>query len=136
MHHRPAEFAMRLPAASSIRMLVVSRNARLAAVAISVTTGGGRRSRGRPDGAAVAACDSYADLKKQLGWLGNQIDNPGLAGMLESVLLIATQGRGLGGLDVKRPLGAVVTSDGDRSRRARVRAGEGRRRPARRRCRR
>lgn len=62
---------------------------------------------------AVAACDSYADLKKQLGWLGNQIDNPGLAGMLESMLLLATQGRGLAGLDVKRPLGAVVTSDGD-----------------------
>lgn len=61
---------------------------------------------------AVAACDSYADLKKQLGWLGNQIDNPGLAGMLESMLLLATQGRGLAGLDVKRPLGAVVTSDG------------------------
>jgi hypothetical protein len=60
----------------------------------------------------VAAFDSYGDLKKQLGWLGNQIDNPGLAGMLESVLLLATQGRGLSGLDVKRPLGAVVTSDG------------------------
>lgn len=60
----------------------------------------------------VAACDSYGDLKKQLGWLGNQIDNPGLAGMLESVLLLATQGRGLAGLDVQRPLGAVVTSNG------------------------
>ncbi|MFO0191184.1 MAG: hypothetical protein ACK54F_08045 [Planctomycetia bacterium] len=61
---------------------------------------------------AVAACDSYADLKKQLGWLGTQIDNPGLAGLLESMILLATQGRGLAGLDVKRPLGAVVTSDG------------------------
>ena len=60
----------------------------------------------------VAACDSYGDLKKQLGWLGNQIDNPGLAAMLESVLLLATQGRGLAGLDVQRPLGIVVTSDG------------------------
>jgi hypothetical protein len=60
----------------------------------------------------TAACDSYGDLKKQLGWLGPQIDNPGLAGMLESVLLLATQGRGLAGLDVKRPLGIVVSSDG------------------------
>jgi hypothetical protein len=60
----------------------------------------------------TVACDSYADLKKQLGWLGAQIDNPGLAAMLESVLLMATQGRGLGGLDIRRPLGAVVTSDG------------------------
>ena len=61
---------------------------------------------------AVVVCDSYGDLRKQLGWLGAQIDNPGLAGMVESFLLLATQGRGLGGLDMKRPLGAVVTSDG------------------------
>lgn len=60
----------------------------------------------------VVTCDSYADLKKQVGWLGAQIGQPGLAGMLESVLLMATQGRGLSGLDVKRPLGAVVTTDG------------------------
>jgi hypothetical protein len=61
---------------------------------------------------AVVTCDSYADLKKQFGWLGAQVGQPGLAGMLESVLLMATQGRGLAGLDVKRPLGAVVTTDG------------------------
>ena len=61
---------------------------------------------------AVVTADSYADLKKQAGWLGTQVGQPGLAGMLESVLLMATQGRGLAGLDVKRPLGAVVTTDG------------------------
>ncbi len=61
---------------------------------------------------AVVTCDSYADLKKQLGWLGAQVGQPGLAAMLESVLLMATQGRGLAGLDAKRPLGAVLTTDG------------------------
>jgi hypothetical protein len=61
---------------------------------------------------AVVTCDSYADLKKQFGWIGTQVGQPGLAGMLESVLLMATQGRGLAGLDVKRPLGAVLTTDG------------------------
>ena len=61
---------------------------------------------------AVVTADSYADLKKQAGWLGTQVGQPGLAGMLESVLLMATQGRGLAGLDVKRPLGAVVTTNG------------------------
>jgi len=61
----------------------------------------------------IVTCDSYADLKKQLGWMGMQVGQPGLAGMMESVLLMATQGRGLGGLDVKRPLGAVVTTDGN-----------------------
>ena len=62
---------------------------------------------------AVVTCDSYADLKKQFGWLGAQVGQPGLAGMLESVLLMATQGRGLAGLDVKRPLGVVLTTDGN-----------------------
>ena len=62
---------------------------------------------------AVAACDSYGDLKKQIAWLGNQINNPGLAGMFESVLLLGTQGKGLAGLDVKRPLGVVLTTAGD-----------------------
>jgi len=61
---------------------------------------------------AVVTCDSYADLRKQFGWLGAQVGQPGLAGMLESVLLMATQGRGVAGLDLKRPLGAVLTTDG------------------------
>jgi hypothetical protein len=61
---------------------------------------------------AVVTIDSYADVKKQLGWLGMQVGQPGLAGMLESLLLMSTQGRGLAGLDVRRPLGAVVTTDG------------------------
>ncbi len=63
---------------------------------------------------AVVAVDSYGDLKQQLIWLGPHVDNPGLAGMLESLLLLSTQGKGLIGLDVKRPLGVIVTSeDGD-----------------------
>ena len=62
---------------------------------------------------AVVTCDSYADLKKQFGWLGAQVGQPGLSAMLESVLLMATQGRGVAGLDVKRPLGAVLTTDGN-----------------------
>ncbi|MEI7861769.1 MAG: hypothetical protein WCJ21_04030, partial [Planctomycetota bacterium] len=62
---------------------------------------------------AVAACDSYADLRKQLAWLGPHIDNPALAGMMESVLMLSTQGKGLAGLDVKRPLGVVVTTEND-----------------------
>jgi hypothetical protein len=82
----------------------------LASFAVPLTAGQAPAAERRV--LAVVACDSYGDLRKQLGWLGNQIDNPGLAGMMESFLLLATQGRGLAGLDVKRPLGAVVTSDG------------------------
>lgn len=62
---------------------------------------------------AVVAIDSYGDLKQQLTWIGPHVDNPGLAGMLESTLLISTQGKGLSGLDVKRPLGMIVTSAND-----------------------
>jgi len=61
---------------------------------------------------AIVTIDSYADVRKQLGWLGMQVGQPGLAGGLETVLLMATQGRGLAGLDVKRPLGIVVSTDG------------------------
>jgi len=61
---------------------------------------------------AIVTIDSYADVKKQLGWLGMQVGQPGLAGGLEAVLMMSTQGRGLTGLDVKRPLGLVVSTDG------------------------
>lgn len=60
----------------------------------------------------IVAVDGYADLKKQLGWLGGQIGQPGLAAVAESLLMVATQGRGLAGLDVSRPLGAIVTANG------------------------
>lgn len=62
---------------------------------------------------AVVAIDSYGELKQQLTWVGPHVDNPGLAGMLESVLLLSTQGKGLSGLDVKRPLGVIVTAQND-----------------------
>jgi hypothetical protein len=61
---------------------------------------------------AIVTIDSYADVKKQLGWLGMQVGQPGLAGGLEAVLMMSTQGRGLTGLDVRRPLGLVVSTDG------------------------
>ena len=63
---------------------------------------------------AVIAIDSYGDLKQQLDWLGPHMGQARLAGILESGLLFATQGKGLTGLDVNRPIGVVLTSsDGD-----------------------
>lgn len=61
---------------------------------------------------AIVTLDGYADVKKQLGWLGAQVGQPALAVMMESALLVATQRRGLAGLDAKRPLGLVVSTDG------------------------
>lgn len=62
---------------------------------------------------AVVSIDAYADIKKQLGWIGGQVGNPTLAGFAESFILMATQGKGLGGLDVNRPIGVVVTAGTD-----------------------
>ena len=61
---------------------------------------------------AVVAADGYADLREQLTWVGEQVGNPTLAGFAESFILLATQGKGLAGLDVKRPIGVVITSSG------------------------
>ena len=60
---------------------------------------------------AVVALDSYGDLKKQLTWLGRETGNPMLAGGAEGMLMMATQGQGLAGLDVRQPLGLIITSD-------------------------
>ena len=62
---------------------------------------------------AVVAVDGYADLKKQLGWVGTRVGNPQLAALAESFVMMATQFKGLAGLDVNRPAGVVVTADGD-----------------------
>ncbi|MFM8634405.1 MAG: hypothetical protein ACKOEX_06285 [Planctomycetia bacterium] len=65
-----------------------------------------------PDVLGIVAIDSYGDLKKQLTWVGGQVGQPGLAAIAESLLMVATQGRGLAGLDVSRPLGVIVTANG------------------------
>ena len=105
-----------MPAPSSVRRAprVGSRLLVVCAVALHVVAGvgvGAARAAERTV-LAVVTIDGYADMKKQLGWLGMQVGQPGLAGMMESLLLMSTQGRGLAGLDVKRPLDAVVTTDG------------------------
>jgi len=62
---------------------------------------------------AVIASDGYADLKKQLGWLGTRVGNAQLPALAESFVMMATQFRGLAGLDVNRPAGVIVTAAGD-----------------------
>lgn len=61
---------------------------------------------------AVVACDPYADLKKQVRWLGGLVDQPGLDALVETPLMMVTQFKGLAGLDVNRPAGVVVTAEG------------------------
>ena len=65
------------------------------------------------DVVAVVACDPYADIKKQLRWVGGLVGQPTLDGFAESFIMMATQFKGLAGLDVARPAGIVVTAAGD-----------------------
>lgn len=62
---------------------------------------------------AVVAVDGYADLKKQIGWFGERVGNPTLAALAESFVMMATQFKGLAGLDVNRPAGVIVTAAGE-----------------------
>ena len=80
----------------------------LAAATLCVPT-----ARAEPEVIAVVACDGYADLRKQLAWFGAQVGNPTLVILAESMLTGITGGRGLAGLDVKRPFGVVLTADGN-----------------------
>lgn len=93
-------------------MLVPARVLCLAALAAAPLLG---IARGADDPVvAVVAVDGYADLKKQLGWLGQRVGNPQLAALAESFVMMATQFKGLAGLDVNRPAGVIVTAGGDK----------------------
>ncbi|MFM8735406.1 MAG: hypothetical protein ACKOC8_09450 [Pirellulales bacterium] len=70
------------------------------------------RAAEKPEVIAVVAIDPYADLRSQLTWVGEQVGNPMLAGFAESFIMLATQGKGLAGLDVNRPAGIVITTAG------------------------
>ncbi len=59
---------------------------------------------------AVVAVDGYADLKQQIRWVGTLVGNPALDGLAESFIMMATQFKGLAGLDVERPAGIIVTA--------------------------
>ena len=94
-------------------MRCFSRTCGLIALTLAVGLGGSSwtASAEAADVVAVVAMDSYRDLKKQLTWLGRETGNPMLAGGAEGMLMMATQGQGLAGLDVRQPLGLIITND-------------------------
>ncbi|MBM4011644.1 MAG: hypothetical protein FJ286_09735 [Planctomycetes bacterium] len=91
-----------------------SVSARRAAVVVAAVLACGPQpaATAAPEPIAVLTCDAYADLRSQLTWVGEQVGNPTLAGFAESFILLATQGKGLAGLDVKRPAGVMITAEG------------------------
>ena len=64
---------------------------------------------------AVAACDSFAEIREQCAWIGGLVGFPMLAGLPDTYAMLATGGKGLKGLDAERPIGIVVTVDGEAS---------------------
>lgn len=105
-----------LASRSTAGLVVFSRTARAAVcgwcMAMAVACGSPAGRADDPDVLGIVAIDSYGDLKKQLTWVGGQVGQPGLAAIAESLLMVATQGRGLAGLDASRPLGVIVTANG------------------------
>ncbi len=59
---------------------------------------------------AVVAGPSYQELVSDAGFVGKLIDRPQLGSLLEGVVALATQGKGLTGLDKSRPCGGVFTT--------------------------
>lgn len=57
----------------------------------------------------VATFSGYAELKRDLGYLGTLSGNPEMAQGLEQMLMLFTQNQGLAGLDQKRPWGAALS---------------------------
>lgn len=57
----------------------------------------------------VATFSGYAELKRDLGYLGTLSGNPDMAQGLEQMLMFLTQNQGLAGLDQKRPWGAALS---------------------------
>lgn len=84
----------------------------LAAICLTAFPPAAVHAADEPAVVAVVAIDPYADLKKQARWVGGLVDQPQFDGYLESFIMIATQFKGLAGLDVNRPAGVVVTAEG------------------------
>ena len=71
------------------------------------------QDNGRAPIVAVAACDSFVEIREQCAWLGGLIGFPILGGLPDTYAMMATGGKGLEGLDATRPIGVVVTAKGD-----------------------
>ena len=72
-----------------------------------------RAAEETPTVIAVAACDSFAEIREQFAWLGGLIGIPILGGLPDTYAMMTTGGKGLQGLDISRPIGVVVLAQGD-----------------------
>jgi hypothetical protein len=61
---------------------------------------------------AVVTLASYDRLMTDIAFVGNLAGNPDLDKNIEGAIQLFTQGQGLNGLDKKRPVGLILTTDG------------------------
>jgi len=61
---------------------------------------------------AVVSLGGYEKIQKAAALIGKAAENPQLPAMLDGMVTMVTQGKGLNAVDKARPWGAVVASDG------------------------
>lgn len=64
------------------------------------------------DTVAMVAVSSYDTLISDINYLGGLAGRPEVGQMLESIVVLFTQGKGLAGLDKTKPWGVLVKTDG------------------------
>jgi len=60
----------------------------------------------------VVSFSGYAELQKDANYIGQLVEQPQLAQMLDGAIMMGTGGRGLAGVDPNRPWGVVMQADG------------------------
>ena len=61
---------------------------------------------------AVIAASSYGDLVSDIGFMGSLAERPELGQMIDGMVAMFTQGKGLVGLDKSKPWGVILQTDG------------------------
>ena len=61
---------------------------------------------------AVIAVNSYDELVADIGFAGSLADRPEVGQMVDGMVALFTQGKGLAGVDKSKPWGVVVQTDG------------------------
>lgn len=70
------------------------------------------QSAGEMKPLAVVALSGYDALVEDLNFAGSLAGNPQMGGMLEGMIMMSTQGKGLVGFDKTNPIGVVIQTDG------------------------
>lgn len=92
---------------------IVKRMLCLAAIAATLLGWGSQGLAQQSDGGkalVIAAFSGYDALMKDLAWVDNLAGKPGLPAMLRQSIAQFTGGKGLAGIDTKRPWGVIVSA--------------------------